>query len=291
MQQIRISTLSRIRDVIRKKREGIEFNEVEVKKEDGEKEKGDSYTDDELLELLREEIKKGNLDEKEFKYLERCLTIAKETLKVEAKYKLAMEDYVNTELIYTEFLSKIRGIGIVLSTNILKEFGDCSNYATISKLWEHCGQGVDGNDKAPRRRKGEEINYSPRLKTLAWKISDCLMKSNNGIYRRLYVTGKEGNLNLTFQKGELFAKYGKPYTEEDTKLKLIHAHNRALRKMRKVFLSHLWVASRELNNNMPLLEQHYAVKVLHHDAGNIISWRKAIEMERGKDKKVKPEEQ
>ncbi len=321
-QEIRKATLSRIRSVLRRKLEGLEPDEVEEKKKEKDFEK--KYADKELPDLLKKLENKGKLTQKEYSYIEMCLTIAHESAKIENKYKKAMLEYVQTEPIYTVFLSKIRGIAEVLSAFLIKEFGYCEvtiydkkkkkiigretgnkrkfekalkkyeeekdiprderrysmkGYSNMSKLWAHTGNSVtDG--VAPRKKKGELVTYSPELRTLTWKISDCLMKHNHGIYRQIYTTEKQKQVAREYEKGELKSKF-RGYEEEETKLKLIHAHNRALRKIRKLFLSHYWSCSRELME-LPCVPTYVEEKLGHKD---IIIWRDAIAKENIVNKK------
>ncbi len=328
-QEIRKATLSRIRDVLRRKIEGLQPDEVEEKKKEKDFEK--KYADSELPDLLKKLEKKGDLTQKEYLYIEMCLSIAHDSAKIENKYKKAMLEYVLAEPIYAVFLSKIRGIAEVLSAFLIKEFGYCEviiydkkkkkiigretgnkrkfekalkkyeeereyflkekedhlkvsvvpevrrysmkGYRNMSRLWAHTGNSVI-NGVAPRKRKGELVRYSPELRTLTWKISDCLMKHNHGIYRQIYTTEKQKQVAREYEKGELKSKF-RGYTEEETKLKLIHAHNRALRKMRKLFLSHYWSCSRELME-LPCVPTYVEEKLGHKD---IITWRDAIAKE------------
>ncbi|MCD6176785.1 MAG: transposase [Candidatus Cloacimonetes bacterium] len=269
MQEIRISTLNRIRDVIRKKAENIGFKEVEKKKK--KKTNIEKYTDKQLIEILP----KLDYTKEEINYIKRCFDLADESTKLENKYKRAMLEFVNNELIYTEFLKKIKGIGPVLSANLIKEFGYCENYDNVAKLWAHTGNHVV-EGIAPKKRKGKDITFSPRLRTLTWKLSDCLMKSNHGIYRDIYDNEKEKQLTIKYKQGELLKKYGKPYKKEDVTLKKLHAHNRALRKMRKLFLAHYWACARELKG-LDTREPYVKEKLGHK---NIITWKQAIVKEK-----------
>lgn len=277
MQEIRISTINRIRDVVRKKKEGIEFDEVEEKKK--EKDYEEKYKDKDLPKYLNRLEKEGKVTERENKYIQKCLDIQHESEKIENKYKSAMMEYIISEKIYTEFLEHIRGIGSVLSANLIKEFGDCNKYDTVAKLWANSGNSVvDG--VSPKRHKGEDLHFNPRLRTMTWKISDCLMKSNKGIYRAIYNTEKTKQSARDFKEGELEKKYGKPYKKEDLKLSKGHCHNMALRKMRKLFLSHYWACARELaglDTRIPYVQE----KLGHKD---IITWQDAIKRENTKFK-------
>lgn len=272
MQKIRVSTKHQIRDLVRRKAEGLKPNQKEEKKEDKKYEK--KYADENIPKVLKQLLKNKKITKEEAKYIEKCLKIAIESEKLENKYKTAMLNSIKTKGIYMHFLKQIKGIGPVLAANLIKEFGDCSRFDTVAKLWSYTGNGVVGG-KAPRKEKNKSLSYSPRLRTFTWKISDCLMKSNKGLYRDVYDSTKKGLMNKTFKKGELFKKYGKPYKKEDTKLSKGHIHARALRKMRKLFLSHYWSAAREeagLDTRIPYVQEHLGHK-------GIITWQKALKKE------------
>lgn len=271
-QQVRIGSMNRVRDIIRKRIEGINFNEVEKKKD--KKDYNQKYTDKDLLAKLNDLVNDGNIDNEEHEYILKCWDVIKESVRLEKMHKAIMEEFVSEKRVYNEFLNKIRGISFVLSANLLKEFDDCSRYDTVSKMWAHCGQNVV-NGSAPKRKKGENISYSPKLKSMTWKISDSLLKQNKGFYRKIYDTEKSKQLNREYAIGYLEEKYGKPYKIEDVKISQGHAHNRALRKMRKIFLDHYWHASRELNG-LPA-QKNYVEGILRHE--HIVNWREALEME------------
>jgi len=304
-QQTRQGFMNQIRDVIRKLNEDIPFDKTEDKKET--KTFSAQYSDGNLLKLLNDLHEKNKLDKSTYIFLVDCLetvmgrTLNKETGKtepikiqldcphcqiesemddtfkgvagIEEQYKKLMAKAIKQEPIYLEFLSKIRGLGPIHSANLLKAFGDCSKYDTISKLWAHAGYAVVDN-RAPRRTKGSTVNYSPELRTMVWKISDNLMKQNKGIYRKTYDLHKSKQLARTYEPGEL-AKQFNGYKEDDTQLSKGHAHNRALRKMVKLFLSHFWEASRELAGLS--CERTYVEGVLEHT--HIMHWEEALELE------------
>jgi len=282
IQEMRISAANRIRDIIRKKVEGVGFGEVEKPKKKDDKDYYKKFDDKKIplyLDLLE---RKKEITSEESKYISNTLKLLENTETLEANYKTNMMKYIEGEPVYKEFLSKIKGLGPVLSANLIKEFGDCSKYDTISKLWSHTGNSVEGGT-APKKRKGENLKYSPRLRTLTWKVSDCLLKSNKGLYRNVYDTEKQRSLSRKYKKGELFKLYGKPYTEDTTKLSQGHSHARALRKIRKLFLSHYWAASRELaglDTRSPFAES------IGHK--NIVTWKDAVRKEQTTTVKAKP---
>lgn len=273
IQNVRKTLMSQIRDILRKKDQDIGFDEVEDKKE--KKTFAAKYNDTKLPALLKQLEVEEKILKEEGQYLEDFFEVQIPLIKeLEREYKKKMEKLVRTEPIYENFLKHVRGIGELLSAQLIKVFGDCSQYDTVSRLWAHAGQSVI-NGKAPKRRKGETINYNPAIKSLTWVISDCLMKSNKGYYRGIYDSEKEKQLNREYEIGELKEKYDKPYKEEEINLRKLHAHNRALRKMRKIFLDHFWFASRELAG-LPA-QKNYIEGVLGHN--HIITWKEAIKRE------------
>lgn len=269
-QGIRISLKNQVRDVIRKRVEGISFNEVEEKKE---VKSGGKYSDIKLVKMWNLAYQQEKITTDEYSFLLKAWEMAKEGKLLEDKYKRLMNKYVESEPIYIEYLSEIKGIGPVISANLIKDLGYCERFDTVSKLWAYTGNHVV-NGKAPKREKGKKLGFNIRLKTFTWKISDSLMKSNKGYYRKLYLTEKQKQEAKVYEKGYLFNNYN-GYKEDDIKLSKGHVHNRAMRKVRKHFLSHYWEASRELMR-LPT-EKTYVEGVLNHN--HIIHWKDAIKME------------
>ncbi len=149
-------------------------------------------------------------------------------------------------------------------------------YKNVSKLWAHTGNNViNETGKAPKRQKGKTTSFSPKLRAMTWDVSESLFIHNKGYYRATFDVEKAKQLNQTYEIGVLKEKYGNPYREEDINLKKGHAHNRAKRKIRKIFLDHYWCASRELAG-LPTAKS-YVEGVLGHT--NIITWRDAVNLE------------
>ena len=246
-QAIRIALMNRIRDLIRKKNEGIPFDQVEKKKE--KKTFSKEYQDKNLPALLEKMLKEKKLSEKEYDYIKRILEVTKKAMKNENDYKKLMLEYIEGEEIYKRFLSKIIGLGPVLSCNLIRLFGYCEGYRHVSSLWKHCGlHVVDG--KAPKRKKGEKLDWNPKLRTFCWKIADSFVKHKTPVYREIYDSEKRRQIELMKNKAK------------NAPASLRHADLRARRKMIKIFLQHYWVMGRRLKG----LEtgKPYAVEKLGH---------------------------
>jgi len=231
-QQVRIGSMNRIRDIVWRKNEGVPFDEVIEKKEMANYDK--NYNDKQIINLLRKMEKEKKLTDKELEYLINIVEIANKESDTEKRYKIQMMRYINQEEIYKKYLGRIKGIGPVLSANLLKWFGYCERYKMVSSLWKHCGMHVievDSHSEAPKRRKGEKLDWNPQLRTLCWKISDSFIKQRTPYYRDMYDKKKAKELDR----------------KDDNKPKnKLHADLRARRYAVKRFLQHYWDCAKEL---------------------------------------------
>ena len=148
------------------------------------------------------------------------------------------------------YLSKIVGIGKILSSGIIAWLTPISRFSNISKLWSYCGL-----NPSQKRRKGEKLGYNPRLKTLLWKVASSFEKQNakKSQYRKLYETQKAYYLNRPDLKVKVDA--------EEKGIKG-HIRNMTLRYVEKRFLADLWLTWRKLEN-LPTTEP-YAISILNH---------------------------
>jgi hypothetical protein len=123
------------------------------------------------------------------------------------------------------WLSQVRGVGPTLAGKMLGLIGEIGSFDTVSKLWRFAGFAViDGLRERPV--KGEKLHYSIRLKTTLYLVGGSFLKSDSP-YREVYDRAR--------------AHYDT--TRPDwTKA---HRHLAAMRKMEKLFLSHLWQTWRE----------------------------------------------
>lgn len=244
-QQVRIQEFNRIRDIVFRRMEGIGLTEKQDKKE--EKDYSKKYKDKLIPEYIKQLVKEKKMTQDEKDYIEKVFEVQKNASKYEHEYEKLMMLFVSKEPVYTDFLSKIKGISAILSSNLIKEFGYCENAPYISSLWKYSGMHVE-EGKAPKRKKGQQLEFSIKRRTMIWKIADSFMKQRSPIYREIYDKEKKKQARRRYKKGELFKKYGKPYKKDDIHISKGHAHNRALRKMVKIFLAHYWMWCKEYSH-------------------------------------------
>ncbi len=128
--------------------------------------------------------------------------------------------------------------------------------------------------KAPARQAGWHYMFNMRLKTIAWLVSEQMVRQGDKFYRDIYDTAKIYYANRARKEGlkvvsSAVLKNKKP-ADKPKYISEGHIHNRAKRKMVKIFLFHLWEAWREaegLTTRPP-----YVIEKLGHK--NFISWRK-----------------
>lgn len=141
--------------------------------------------------------------------------------------------------IYTEFLTKIKGIGPALAAGLITAVGDISRFDNVSNLNAYFGVHVkDG--ACVRRKKGEVANWKSAGRVLICElIPDQFIKGRTPVYRGIYDEEKEKSMKIMEEDQT------KPKEQRRVHSKL-HAERRARRKVGKIFLHHFWKTWREL---------------------------------------------
>lgn len=98
---------------------------------------------------------------------------------------------------------------------------EIDRFPTVSSLWKYAGLHVVGG-KAPKRKRGQKVNWNPKLRSLCWKIAKSFLMAG-GEYRFRYDE---------FKKQETEKNGGR--------LSKTHIDMRARRKTVKLFLAHLF---------------------------------------------------
>ena len=137
-----------------------------------------------------------------------------------------------------EFVEQTRGFGMLGLAAIIGECGDLSNYAGPYKLNKRMGESVMPDGTRQRRVKGAaaiEHGYSGSRHSVIWTIGESLIKAS-GDYKKLYDERKAYE------------------HERDPEMSKGHAHNRAVRYMRKRLLRDLWRAWRRATDRVSTVD-------------------------------------
>jgi hypothetical protein len=130
------------------------------------------------------------------------------------------------------WIGNVVGLGPRLTGKVLALIGDIGKFDTISKLWRFAGYAVI-NGARERPVKGERLHYNIRLKTTCYLIVDQFVKNRKSPYRAIYDSTKE-----------FYTVHRPAWTKG-------HVELATRRKVAKLFLSHLWLAWREIEG-LPL---------------------------------------
>lgn len=195
--------------------------------------------------------------EKNGKKCELTKEVIKKATELEDWLNEKIGDYVKEHPAYPWF-SKVKGIGNlnigkVMSLIRIKpdendpEKGWAKN---VSSLWRHAGIGVvDG--KAERQRKGEKLHYNKTLKSMCWRLAKGLIRAKGEYYKYYQEKKKEYERRFREEGKEIISATKLPKdekgrkTETDEFFALGHLDLMAMRKMIKLFLSHLWLIWRK----------------------------------------------
>lgn len=135
-------------------------------------------------------------------------------------------------------------------------------FPTVSKYWAWWGlHVVDG--RAPRRRRGDRINWSPKMRTLAWKIGKQFVMQGRR-YRDIYLGYKRRLLRErpTPRDCPRYEECKKALKRREEPACRGHIEAMARRYAVKMFLSHLWEKWRRLEG-LPV-RGPYALERLGH---------------------------
>ncbi len=161
----------------------------------------------------------------------------------------------------------------------------CSNkmrqldYAdTISSLWRYAGLAIFPDGTIQKWRKGEKLDYNPELKSACWRVATSILKSglrkkclicgellssskiarhncNNAEfitvaisrYAQYYLNVKEEEYKKVVDKGIkiIQSSDNSKLFNDDSVISEVRIHKRAIRKMLRLFLAHLWIVWRE----------------------------------------------
>jgi hypothetical protein len=132
------------------------------------------------------------------------------------------------ELPIIEVMCGVKGVGKMLASKLVSQI-DIERAKTVSALWRYCGYGVDENGERDRPVKGEKLKYNRKAKAYTHLIGVSIIRKDTP-YRPIY-----DNARLKYETEERYKDWTKA-----------HYHMAALRKVKKLFLAHLWEVWRDL---------------------------------------------
>jgi len=182
------------------------------------------------------------------------------------------------------------------------EFVDLPYADTVSAIWAFSGDAVNGDGKAMRPQPGEVLTYNKELRTMWWRLGGSILKAGlrqkctrcgaavgqasvashgckdaafvsvgTSRFADYYLRQKARDIEQFTNRGwrvmpasELPKDNDGKRHEPDGVISEGHIHNRALRKMIKLFQACLFLVWREAEGLPPT--KPYAIDVLRHDS-------------------------
>jgi hypothetical protein len=161
----------------------------------------------------------------------------------ESRLKGMVQKQIGGEPLWKEWLSGVKGVGPCIAGGLMAWLGDCSQFETVSKVWAFCGMHVL-NGEAPKRKRGQKVNWNPTLRTLCWKAGKSFVMVGDG-YRALYEQEKTRLRGLHPKPVEWHLPRKKKDGSPWLRFTDGHVDAMARRKVAKVFLAHYWQKARE----------------------------------------------
>lgn len=164
-----------------------------------------------------------------------------------------LKDFVKAHPAY-DWFSKVKGVGDLNIGKVISLI-DIKEASMISKLWRYAGY-APMNGKAERRTTGKKLHYNQMLKSMCWRLAKSLIRAKAEYYdyyreqKKRLTKRLEGDgftivpsAQLPKEKNIKTGKMNR--VEKDGYFALGHVDTMAMRKMIKLFLSHLWLKWRE----------------------------------------------
>lgn len=145
-----------------------------------------------------------------------------------------VETYLKTIPVYA-WCKEVKGLGTKLTAKLLAGIGDIRRFPNPASLWSYCGVGDPAKSK---RKKGEQLNFSPKMRSTLYNLSESFIKSGSQ-YRVIYDKRKAKTL-ITHPEWHNLMPDGSENTGKNMHPK--HAHSDAARAMIKRFLAELFSA-------------------------------------------------
>ncbi len=238
-QDIRMGSLNRVRSLVRRKLLDLGFK-VEAKKTK-KAVKEPTWTDTEIERLLETAKLQKKLSQADYNFLHDSFELAQKETSIEIEYENHLEPLIAKEKIWKDWLIYVNGISTRNACRLLRYFGYCERFDTVSKLWAYSGlKVVDGH--SVRRVKGEQLDYNLKIKTgCLGVIGESLIKANKSYKKRIYDVYKKRIQTRGCCENKHPKHKGKKCKDYPG-----HAANMARRKMVKIFLEHYWMQCREI---------------------------------------------
>lgn len=172
---------------------------------------------------------------------------------IEHQSILNLQKHTRTHLLWKTWAADKKGIGEKTFARLLSSIGDpywnalYDRPRTVSELWAYCGLHVLPTGVAPKRVKGQTLNWSQDARKRVFLISEGCLKQQD-YYAEVYYEAKDKYAESLHNTVCVRCGPEKKPAQPGSPLNGKHKHARALRIVSKEILKDLWIASKDLHN-------------------------------------------
>jgi hypothetical protein len=135
----------------------------------------------------------------------------------------------------------------IMAASFVAFSGGVDRFPTVAALNKYCGEHVTPEGTAPKRRKGQNVDWNPRLRTVLYQLSSTIIKNRTNPWRLFYEDARAAEMAVHDQK------------HPGCKTKEGHCTMRAMRKMVKEIIKRFYLAANGIqfiDGHNPLAQSH-----------------------------------
>ena len=107
-------------------------------------------------------------------------SVLEDVVRMEKAIPRAFQAYVAKSPVWP-WLSRVKGIGVILAANLVSIYGDCSKFDTISKMWAYTGLHVIKRcENCKKRYFDSELEKQKFIEKMVKRLEDMAQRRKNG---------------------------------------------------------------------------------------------------------------
>lgn len=202
--------------------------------------------------MIQKTIKEQGIDKKEldrlFKKAKKEDFYHKEISRILREGEKMLKRSLQQMPIYVNWLSQIRGMGVLTSAQLIAIVGDITRFDKPSSLTHYFGGHNDEEGRATRPRRGKEASWNPKAKALLFGVIGDNFIKQRAIFRKIYDKRTAKTKRMHPEWWHL--------NPDGTKAKgknmhPKHGYRDGIRVMMKRFLLEFWIASYQAKGLQP----------------------------------------
>lgn len=232
------------------------------------------YDRKKIARLIKKALKEVGLSkkelDKEFKRQKKEDIFLIDLRAIERKALVILQKSLDEIPLYSGFLSKVKGLGVLTSAQLLAIIGDMTRFRMPSSLWHYFGVGsYDEDGNAQRLKRGVETTWNPKAKALLLGVIGPNFLKQKSQYRIIY----DKRAEKTKKSKPIIWNLNPDGTKHKGKnMHPKHGYKDAIRVMMKRFLCELWKAGYLAKGLEPSRKPYVLNNPNHHLEEDIVKY-------------------